>query len=102
MLLFLATTPAHAQADVSSVNWIISGCRSSVRADGIEPYKAGLCGGIVRALTYASSDVCAPRTANVGQMVAVVLQYIEQRPGRWHENFLIVAEDALKQTWPCR
>jgi len=34
--------------------------------------------------------------------VRVVVRYIEQRPGRMHENFLRLANEALTEAWPCR
>jgi hypothetical protein len=103
VLLLLAAVPAHAQNDGGSVNWLLPGCRSAVRqTSGVEDYRAGICSGIVRGISFASPNVCPPQTSNVGQMLAVVMRYVEQRPDRWHEDFMRVASEVLVTTWPCR
>lgn len=104
VLAFSAAVPANAQESTNSVNWILPGCRSAM-SEGANPnlfFKAGSCNGIVRALVYALPDVCAPREVNGGQMVAVVVRYIDQYPARWHESFLKMADEALTKAWPCR
>jgi hypothetical protein len=35
-------------------------------------------------------------------MVRVVIAYIEARPSRMHENFDLLALEALRTTWPCK
>jgi Rap1a immunity proteins len=45
---------------------------------------------------------CVPPTATIGQMVRVVVKYIDQRPERLHEQFTVLAYEALKAAWPCK
>jgi len=101
-LVLLATTQAHAQVDAASVNWIMPGCREAERGGNSEGYKQGMCGGVVRGILYASPTVCSPNEVTFGQARAVVVQYLEQRPSRWHESFSKLTNEALSQTWPCR
>jgi DNA-binding protein H-NS len=43
----------------------------------------------------------APENATIGQMTAVVVRWVEQRPERWYENFLALTLFALHDAWPC-
>jgi hypothetical protein len=43
-----------------------------------------------------------PVGVNNGQMVGVVVRYIEARPYRMHEPFLPLALEALFDAWACR
>ena len=45
---------------------------------------------------------CVPQGVTVRRGVAVLLKYLDQRPQRWHENFLDLAIEAYGATWPCR
>jgi Rap1a immunity proteins len=42
-----------------------------------------------------------PPNLNWGQRVRVVIQYIDSRPERPHENFFDLAAEALRAAWPC-
>lgn len=68
----------------------------------LEAYLAGTCHGMLRALLTIDVVTCAPNGSTQGQTVRVVLQYIEAHPARQHENFLILAVEALRAAWPCR
>jgi hypothetical protein len=105
LVLPLTIASASTQEDSNSVNWILPGCRASGNNGPLPDhlaYKAGACLGMIKALGYASPSVCTPRGVNPGQMRAVVMQYLDQRPNRWHESFLTLADEALTKTWPCR
>ncbi len=63
---------------------------------------AGLCSGTVR--TLLSVDVietCVPSRSTQGQAVRVVMRYIEARPERQHESFVLLALEAFRAAWPC-
>ena len=44
---------------------------------------------------------CYPSGVNIGQMVQVVVRYLETHPARLHENFTLVAWVAMRDAWPC-
>jgi hypothetical protein len=44
---------------------------------------------------------CRPREVTLGQIVRVVVQYIDSRPARMHEDFRVLAFEAMKAAWPC-
>jgi hypothetical protein len=38
----------------------------------------------------------------VAQQVRIVAAYIDARPNRLHEDFRVLALEALKDAWPCK
>jgi Rap1a immunity proteins len=44
---------------------------------------------------------CRPQGVTTGQMVRVVVAYIERRPERMHEDFRRLAIEAWHEAWPC-
>ncbi|WP_369412695.1 Rap1a/Tai family immunity protein [Neoroseomonas alba] len=78
----------------------MTGCRDFIARRPVNAYAQGLCAGKVE--TVASLVACFPPEATVGQMIRVVARYIDERPARLHENFIVLARDALQQAWPCR
>jgi hypothetical protein len=91
----------------TSANAVMPGCRNFLV--GPYPTNASIagarCGGLVEGIAYGASAgrfVCAPPTATVGQTVRVVMKYIEDQPERLHENFKLLAYEALRAAWPCK
>jgi hypothetical protein len=73
-------------------------------------YEAGLCWGafaaVQRATAFASDrkpllSVCAPENSTRAQFVAVFVHFVDRRPERRHEDWFIVAWDALRAAFPC-
>jgi hypothetical protein len=87
-----------------SANLIMPGCRSFAAQDFSNPglFDKGRCAGIVEAIAALAADVCAPSESTLGQTVNVVVKYIDDRPARMHENFMLLAREALQAAWPCR
>jgi hypothetical protein len=48
-----------------------------------------------------AEDPFSAKDATNMQGVRIVLQYIDARPARLHENFNKLAAEALRQAWPC-
>ena len=63
--------------------------------------RQGPCIGYLEGLAY-TKDFCQPNEVTIGQVVAVVIKYIEARPERMHEHFGVLALEALKAAWPCK
>jgi hypothetical protein len=102
---------AEGKEDSSSANAIMPGCRAFVKGElsssYIEGYMQGECVGIIRGLVDAAylqplSPFCVPDDATNGQMVRVVVSYIDRHPERMHLRFSALAFDALKEAWPCK
>jgi hypothetical protein len=93
---------ANAQ-DRASANHRMPGCRSAIAPnDNSNPYMQGVCTGTVDALQFASVDLCAPPESTIGQALRVVVKYIDDRPARMHEDFKILALEAMRAAWPCK
>jgi len=118
--LALTVTAAEAaqEVDRNSANYVMLGCRNALDPKSVEsPYLQGSCVGIIRGIAFVAallrggSDddphrrwLCAssPTEATNGQLVRVVVAYIEARPARMHESFPVLALEALRAAWPCR
>jgi hypothetical protein len=105
VVLIAAVTLNCGAAFAYTANETMPGCRAFLKdsvASGREGIEAGLCAGAVAGLVYAAPGVCVPKGADAAQAVRVVLQYIDSRPARMHENFMTLAAEALRAAWPCK
>jgi hypothetical protein len=98
-----------AEEDTSSANYFLPGCQLFAGENvQVSDFKAGACAGIVETLLFMNTLVlmntlaCPPRTSTLGQATRVVVAYIKQRPTRMHENFIMLAREALIDAWPCK
>jgi Rap1a immunity proteins len=87
-----------------SANYVIPGCRNYVSENprSGDIFRTGLCWGLISDLTYVTDDTCLPPAATQRQAVSVVVQYIDARPARMHEDFRKLALEAMKTAWPCQ
>jgi hypothetical protein len=85
-----------------SANYVMPGCRNYISENprSGDIFKTGLCWGLISGLTY--DDACQPSAATQRQAVSVVVQYIDARPARMHEDFRKLALEALVAAWPCK
>ena len=102
---------ALAEEDRSSANYMMRYCRQWIAPKGapvIDALGQGMCYGVVVTLVnvYTGNDVCIPYNGTPGptngQFMRVVVQYIDARPARLHENFHNLAHEALRAAWPCK
>jgi hypothetical protein len=63
----------------------------------------GVCIGAVQAIAFIHKQ-CAdiPSGVTTGQLIRVVIRYIEARPKRMNETFAALVAEALVDAWPCR
>src|SRR5262245_31054242 len=95
---------AVAQPDTNSANFILPACREYFSDDtNIQnPFRAGRCAGIIETLRFTGFRTCIPQETTNGQVGNVLLRYLDQHPQRLHENFKVLAVEALQRAWPCR
>ena len=126
--LALAITAASAADDPNSADYIMPYCRSSTKDQ--PSFAQGFCRGVVKGIIFTGHQVkpvqeivhlktrtrisfeegflrsmlCidAPDEVMVNQAVGVVVAYIDARPARMHENFALLALEALREAWPCK
>ena len=89
--------------DRNSANFMMPSCRKLLTNDNSEPYLQGICYGIIKTLFFMGGGKCAPSgVVTVSQINRVVVQYIDARPARMHEDFRDLALEAMKAAWPCK
>jgi hypothetical protein len=106
VLVLLTQQSALAQLqDTGSADYVVVGCRDGMSGENRQPFRQGLCGGIVQTILYfgrTSFNVCTPEGVTMGQAIRIVVAYIDQRPERMHERFETLAVEVLQQSWPCQ
>jgi hypothetical protein len=101
-LLSVAVSGVSAQ-EKASANFRMPGCRDAVASkDTKSPFLEGVCTGAVDALLFAAVDICPPSEGTLGQALRVVVKYIDDRPARLHEDFRMLAVEAMRAAWPCK
>ena len=111
----LVSSPASAQVEVNSANFMMPGCRDFivlVKKTGAPlsagAFAAGNCAGRIEGLLGLRDDLtpnirfCKPASVTTGQAVQMVLTWLEAHPERWHEDFILLAHGVFKRSWPCR
>jgi hypothetical protein len=79
------------------------GCRDFIGSGTGKAHVRGYCVDLVMGIArdaYAPR-ICLPRGFTDEQIVRVVVQYIDSQPARLHEDFVLLATEALRKTWPC-
>jgi hypothetical protein len=111
IVVIMTNCGAAAAEDRSSAGYLVEGCRAAAtdnqdeRGDyRLKIYKTGICTGTIQSLHYVSQGIssCAPSGVTLGQMLKVVVAYIDQRPARLHENLIVLVLEALRAAWPCK
>ena len=74
---------AHAQ-DAESAKTIMPFCRDFIAASSRAALRLGRCVGVIEGLAYTDRRVCAADGVTIGQVMRVVVQYIDSRPNRLH------------------
>jgi hypothetical protein len=115
----LAFTVTAASAQVNSANEMMPHCRNALDPKSAENlYAQGACVGTIVGIAFVavSLNALSPSDENVrrefcinpsatgirGQLVRTVVAYIDARSARMHENFGVLALEALRAAWPCR
>jgi Rap1a immunity proteins len=88
--------------DMASANYVMPGCRAFLNKTNTDVFLSGLCHGLIAGAQYRSQEICEPDGITHGQEVRVVVQYIDARPARMHEDFRKLALEAIRAAWPCQ
>jgi len=107
--VFLSASAASAVEDATlSADRMLPACTAFIRdrapgdVDGV--FAAGRCIGLMQGLGFASRlfGVCPPDEVTVAQRARVAVTYVEARPERMHEDFRVLAVEAMQKAWPCK
>ena len=102
-----AVEDATLTADLPAVS-MLPACKAFIADDSPRDiyvlFEAGRCIGLMQGLGYASRlvDVCPPAEVTFAQKARVAITYIEARPERMHEDFRVLAVEAMQNAWPCK
>jgi len=106
--LLAQNADAQTKPDRWSANYLMPACRNWITFAGDrQGIDEALCAGIISGLAYTvkflppDSSSCTPQGVTTGEMVRVVVAYIERRPERMHEDFRRLAIEAWHEAWPC-
>jgi Rap1a immunity proteins len=110
----LVAQPIDAQQpDTNSANYLLPACKNFLATGDSRPttsaFYQGVCVGtvdtlhlLIRILPETPFRSCPPNQVTTGQELRVIIAYIEARPQRMHENFRILAIEAMREAWPCK
>jgi Rap1a immunity proteins len=87
----------------ASANEIVAACKSvmSTPHNASEAQKQGFCVGTVEGIGHVDPGICPPMGSTLQQWIRVVIRYIDSRPARLQEDFYKLAQEALRDAWPC-
>ena len=107
--VFLSASAASAVADATpSADYLpavsmLPACKAFIAdvspRDIFVLFEAGRCIGLMQGLGYASRlvDVCPQADVTFAQMARVAVTYFEARPERTHEDFRVLAIEAMQK-----
>jgi hypothetical protein len=87
----------------ANANEIVAACKSvmSTPHNASEAQKQGFCAGAVEGIGHVDPGICTPMGSTLEQWIRVVIRYIDSRPARLQEDFYKLAQEALRDAWPC-
>ena len=109
----LMINPGTAEKSGNSANHYLPSCRDFINKhvrEAFDLFNEGECARIIEALAFMASDddtfvgfrSCAPDGVTAGQMVTVVVRWLDRYPQRWHGDFMVLALVAMHEAWPCK
>jgi hypothetical protein len=83
-----------------AANAVMNGCHNWLSENGMD-FDQGMCVGSIRAVIEVDSKICPPLGSKFEQAIRVVVTYIDKQPARLHEEFSSLAQEALREAFPC-
>jgi hypothetical protein len=109
LLVLLVGSAASAQTE-TAVDMLLT-CRTFLREASNDSFTSGQCWGAFAALQGIARldasgqqrrfEICVPATVPRESLIAAFVTFAENHPKRWHEDFVVVALDVLRDTYPC-
>jgi hypothetical protein len=83
---------AGTDAEYASASQLMPSCRAFIKdvdeelgTNGVSRFGMGRCVGVIEGLRFADAGLCVPRHASHGQVIRVVVKYVDDQPSRLHE-----------------
>jgi hypothetical protein len=113
--LFLITAglwsrQSHAE-DLVSGNDFLPACKTELNgpADNTaHVHDAGICNGVIKGLMTVADVLppslrfCIPDGMTIAPAIGVTVAYLEAKPERRNESFVLLALEAFADAWPCK
>jgi hypothetical protein len=107
--LALFAVPAKSQAEQTTGNYLLVSCQLSIRGmeganfnNQAEAWKDGNCIGLVRGVYSALPTACAAPNVTAGQMIRVVVKYLQDHPEKLNLRDVDLIRLALEAAFPCK
>ena len=81
--------------------YVMPGCRAFMKGGSLNSFKQGWCGGLITGLAQMHRR-CMPPQLTQRQLARGIVQYIDARRARMHEDFRILTVEAMRAAWPCK
>ena len=83
-------------------NALLHFCAMALEPNAAGDKRAGVCIGIVAAVSDLADDTCLPRDRSTGPMVFVVMNYLSEHPEELDERDTTLILKALQDAFPCQ
>jgi hypothetical protein len=94
-----------AGATVPDGNTLLEDCTAFVRPSetAASAFSRGWCLGYIMGIVedVRNRGICFPKGSNIGQMVRIVVRYLEVHPAKLHLPAWDIVIEALHDAWPC-
>ena len=113
--LFLVASCLHSQPssaeDLVSGNDFLPACKAELNGAAgnvARVHDAGICNGVIKGLMTVADVLppslrfCIPDGMTIGPAIGVTVAYLEAKPERRNESFVLLALEAFAQAWPCK
>lgn len=110
-LVLVLLVGSAASAQTGTTVDMLTTCRTFLHEATNNSFTSGQCWGAFAALQGMSRldgkgqqrlfEICVPATVTRGSLIAAFVTFAENHPKRWHEDFVTVALDVLRETFPC-
>jgi hypothetical protein len=97
--------------DLVSGNDFLPACKTELNgpADNIgHVHDAGICNGVIKGLMTVADVLpptlrfCIPDGMTIAPAIGVTVAYLEAKPERRNESFVLLALEAFADAWPCK
>jgi Rap1a immunity proteins len=92
---------ALAEQNPYSATYVMPGCRAFMKGGSLNSFKQGWCSGLITGLAQMHRR-CMPPQLTQRQLARGIVQYVNAHPARMHEDFRILAAEAMQAAWPCK
>jgi hypothetical protein len=109
--LCLWSSLGDAADDMNSGSDFLPACKTELNgpADSLaHVHNAGICYGVIEALITVEDVLppalrfCVTDGTTTGKALRVAVAYLESKPDRRNESFVLLSLEAFAQAWPCK